>query len=144
AMRSYMRFARSLLVVCAPTPVLSSASVMAQAMARLRFVAAFGAGACAPFISGFAIPFFICTSTGMSCDFDVAQIYRAKTPSRNVSSERRRRFATYPRTPVRLYPSASFAKSRSMAHRETDVAKVFCECVNRLHQELERSRGFET
>src|SRR5882672_11856281 len=98
---------------------------------------------CVPFIFGVAIPFFICTSTGMSCDFDVAQIYLAKKTSSNVSSERRRCFATYRRTTVRLYPAASFAKVYSLMHRETDVAKFFCECVNRMRTGIERRCGSE-
>jgi hypothetical protein len=29
-------------------------------------------------------------------------------------------------------------------HRETDVAKFFCECVNKMHTGIERSCDFET
>ena len=78
---------------CAP----SSASAPAHAVARSASVTRRGIAARrAICLIGFSIPFFICTSTRVSCGFDVARIYAANKASSNVSSERRRRFATVP------------------------------------------------
>jgi hypothetical protein len=62
-----------------------------------------------PFRFGSAIPLFICTSTRVSCDFDVPRIYAVEMPESNVSSARRRRFATLTSGSHRPYPASQFA-----------------------------------
>lgn len=137
-----MRFAWSLLIPAACAFALSSASEQAQTRARTTCVAVPAAAIpCrAPVISGVAIPFFICTSTGVSCDFDVMQIYAAKKPSSNVSSERRRCFATWrlPKPGYILQPnlrrSGLWCTEKRMWPSSSVSALTDCTCAR--HEDL--------
>src|SRR5450631_995730 len=144
AMRSYMRFAWSLFNVAAAPKLAVNSSIepaQASALSLTRDVAASRPDS---FKFGVAIPFFICTSTVVSCDFDVARRYSGDLAESNVSFGRRRLFATCRPSPADPYPGCQFARVFSDVHRVTGVSKFFCECVNRLRTYMERRCHYET
>src|ERR1700730_1625042 len=109
AMRSYRRLAWSLFKVAAEARLAvnrSNEPAQISVLNRARDVAASRPES---FKFGVAIPFFICTSTVVSCDFVVARRYFGGPAESNVSFGRRRLFATCRPTPAWPYPGCQFA-----------------------------------
>jgi hypothetical protein len=79
----------------------------------------------------------------VSRDFDVAQYTQQKKPQ-GMSHPNDVGVSRHGDGLLSAYILQPDLRVRAEMHRETEVAKFFCECVNRMHTGAGRSCGFET